>query len=180
MYEMPGLGRQMRKFLIDRKIEIDAAHRVHLHGSKCGQLHGHRYSVHAVCSGSLAEEGEEDGMVMDFGFLKEEMISVIDNCCDHGLILSESDPLLKIFLSKDCEHHSIIGPSGFSLISTSIAHGVSIGKIYIIKNTPTAENLAQHWFLRLAPRIKSKTNDRAVLERVIVFETPNCYASYPL
>jgi 6-pyruvoyltetrahydropterin/6-carboxytetrahydropterin synthase len=180
MHEMAGLGRQMEKFLIDRKIEIDAAHRVHLHGSKCGQLHGHRYSVHAVCSGSLAEGGEEDGMVMDFGFLKEEMISVIDNCCDHGLILSESDPLLKIFLSKDCKNHPIIGPSGFNFILNSIVYDVSIGKIYIIKNTPTAENLAQHWFLRLAPKIKSETNDRAVLERVIVFETPNCYASYPL
>jgi hypothetical protein len=124
MHEMLGLGRQMRKFLIDRKIGIDAAHRVHLHGSKCGQLHGHRYSVHAVCSGSLAEGGEEDSMVMDFGFLKDEMISVIDNCCDHGPILSEKDPLLKMLL-KDCKHHPIIEPSGFNLTPNSIVRDVS-------------------------------------------------------
>src|SRR5919112_2049803 len=169
----------MKKFLIDRKIEVDAAHRVHLHGSKCGQLHGHRYSIHAVCSGSLAEGGEEDGMVMDFGFLKDEMMSVIDDCCDHGLILSEKDPLLKILLSKEYRYHPIAKPSGFSLIANSIVHDISIGKIYIIKNTPTAENLAQHWFLRLAPRVEDRTNNWAALERVIVFETPNCYASYP-
>jgi 6-pyruvoyl tetrahydropterin synthase/QueD family protein len=107
----------MKKFLIDRKIEIDAAHRVHLHGSKCGRLHGHRYSIHAVCSGPLAEGGEEDGMVMDFGFLKEEMMSVIDDCCDHGLILSEKDPLLRILLSREYRYHPISGSGGFSLIS---------------------------------------------------------------
>jgi len=50
-------------FTISRLIEIDAAHRVMTHGSKCRGLHGHRYKIEAVCgskSGDLVKKGEED------------------------------------------------------------------------------------------------------------------------
>ena len=57
--------------LIRRRIEIDAGHRVPHHASKCCNLHGHRYVIEALCNGPLAEAGEQTGMVLDFGFLKE-------------------------------------------------------------------------------------------------------------
>src|SRR5262245_12908186 len=80
---------------ISRRIEIDAAHRVPGHTGKCRNLHGHRYVVEAVCSGELAEAGHEGGMVMDFAFLKEEMLAVIDAECDHAAVLWSADPLLE-------------------------------------------------------------------------------------
>ena len=55
--------------LISREISIDAGHRVTEHTSKCRNLHGHRYTIQAWCSGPLFSEGEQGGMVLDFGFI---------------------------------------------------------------------------------------------------------------
>src|SRR5262245_26860983 len=84
-------------FEITREIGIDAGHRVTWHGSKCRNLHGHRYTVQALGSGPLGGEGEQLGMVLDFGFLKEEMLAEIDAPCDHGMILWIDDPILREF-----------------------------------------------------------------------------------
>src|SRR6478672_5790920 len=80
---------------VSRRIEIDAAHRVPDHTGKCRNLHGHRYLVEAVCRGQLGAEGHESGMVIDFGFLKQEMVDVIDARCDHAIILWSGDPLIE-------------------------------------------------------------------------------------
>ncbi len=63
-------------YTMSREIGIDAGHRVPTHGSKCKNLHGHRYTIQAICkAGFLQSEGEQKAMVIDFGFLKEEMLS---------------------------------------------------------------------------------------------------------
>ena len=134
------------QFLITREIGIDAGHRVADHASKCANLHGHRYAIQATCSGPLAEEGEQHGMVLDFGFLKEEMMLEIDAPCDHGMILCRHDEWLILFDSA--------GPRT---------------KLYVTEFTPTAENLAKHWFERLAPRVTDRSNGLAQLERVRVW-----------
>ena len=77
---------------VSREIGIDAAHREHQHGSKCFNIHGHRYKIQAVCSGGLATDGEQADMVVDFSFLKEAMMRQIDSFCDHGSIFSLDDP----------------------------------------------------------------------------------------
>jgi 6-pyruvoyltetrahydropterin/6-carboxytetrahydropterin synthase len=153
------------KFQITREIGIDAGHRVTYHGSKCRNVHGHRYTVQATCEGPLYREGEQQGMVLDFGFLKEEMMSEIDEPCDHGMILWDQDPLVPLFL-----------PQSFT-VTGSVNHG-PMGKVYIVPFVPTAENLARHWFERLAPRVTARTKDQAWLKSITVWETPNCMAKY--
>ena len=37
------------KFIVRRQIGIDAGHRVMTHGSKCRNMHGHRYTIEAHC-----------------------------------------------------------------------------------------------------------------------------------
>ena len=143
----------MTDHLITREIGIDAGHRVTYHGSKCRNIHGHRYTIQATCIGPLAESGPEQGMILDFSFLKEEMMAEIDAPCDHGLILWEKDAFLKILVDYD-------------------------GKLYITSFVPTAENLARHWFDRLSPRVTARSQGRARLKRVRVLETPNCWADY--
>ena len=85
----------METHRITREIGIDAGHRVPDHGSKCRNIHGHRYRVLATCEGPLARVGEQTGMVLDFGFLKEEMMTQIDAPCDHGMIMAASDTLTR-------------------------------------------------------------------------------------
>lgn len=170
----------MADFLISREIGIDAAHRVPHHGSKCKNLHGHRYTIHAACTGLLAKGGEESGMVIDFGFLKEEMMAIIDKYCDHALILGRDDPYLADLVPQwEIQHsiqQSLDADSWTSFVRDSVDRPL---KLYIIHDAPTAEVLAAHWFERLSSRVLARTNNRARLSYVRVWETPNCWAQYP-
>lgn len=143
----------MDRHLIVREIGIDAGHRVTHHGSKCRNLHGHRYTVQAECQGPLFDKGEQQGMVLDFGFLKELMMDEIDGPCDHGMILWSQDPVLPL-----------VQQAG--------------GKVYVTDFVPTAENLARHWYERLAPRVRERSDGQATLTGVVVWETPNCFSAY--
>lgn len=165
---------------ITRDIGIDAAHRVPLHGSKCRCLHGHRYHIEAYCQGPLAESGEQSGMTLDFGFLKDEMMKEIDQPCDHATILWSKDPLAKLLI-PDLDFNEVnseIEALGFHFTETSSA--LIPFKLYFIPFIPTAENLARHWYERLLPRVVERSEERAALVKVVVHETPNCRAYYPL
>ena len=66
-------------FSITRSIGVDCGHRVMTHGSKCKSIHGHRGTIEVTCAGpALHLSGEQSEMVVDFGFLKDAMINVID------------------------------------------------------------------------------------------------------
>ncbi len=160
-----------KEFEITREIGIDAGHRVTYHGSKCRNLHGHRYTIQATCAGPLFPSGEQEGMVLDFGFLKDEMMRRIDVPCDHGMILWWKDPLLSSLIPG-------LSPAMCDQSRAAEAVGVC-GKLYIVPFVPTAEHLAKHWFEVLAPEIVIRSEDRARLKRVRVLETPNCWADYP-
>lgn len=159
-------------FTISRRIEIDAAHRVPDHGSKCFAIHGHRYVVEAVAQGPLHPTGEQKGMVMDFGFLKEIMVSVIHDQCDHGLILWEDDKEVLERLDPPTRHVDPL-PRWLKLVT--------------MRDVPTAENLARYWFNRLEAELCGwlyrhdliTTAGRTVfLKELRVHETPNCVAVY--
>lgn len=167
----------MRSYLATREIGIDAAHRVPSHGSKCRNIHGHRYTIQAAIKGALAEGGEQDGMVLDFGFLKDEMMLTIDEPCDHGMILSSHDPLLELFVQDPMARIGLIERvevDGYA--RQNFEAGV---KLYIMWGVPTAENLAAHWYERLALRVRMRSDNRAELAYVKVWETPNCWAQFP-
>jgi len=154
------------RFAITRRIEIDAAHRVPHHRSKCFNVHGHRYVIEAKCAGECIKKGEQTGMVMDFGFLKECMMNTIHRHCDHGIILWENDPLYQQLLDS---------AEGFT--------ATGFWKIRVIDSVPTAENLARVWYNELCEEIRRFFKDREdtapVLMDVTVWETPNCKAIYP-
>ncbi len=164
------------RYRITRKIEIDAGHRVPHHGSKCKNLHGHRYVIEATCVGPLIEEGEQQGMVLDFGFLKEEMVEHIDEPCDHGTILWIEDQFARSWLRADQldAAREDVGAYGYS----SWPNG-RLGKLYLIDSVPTAENLAAHWYTRLLGAVHKRSEGKATLVNVRVWETPNCYADFP-
>lgn len=170
-------------FRISRRIAIDAGHRIMSHGSKCRHMHGHRYEVEAWCrAADLHEDGEQTGMILDFGFLKDEMLAVIDACCDHGFIAQLADlELLRLFCPDSPEfeswlqvHSEAVRSQGFTLTSDTRMNS----KLYIMADPPTAEGLARHWFRRLAPKVVERSLGIATLERVRVWETPNCWAEH--
>lgn len=170
------LNKPSGRVLIIKEIGIDAGHRVTNHGSKCKSPHGHRYQIFATVSGPLYEEGEQEGMVLDFSFLKEEMTRIIDGGFDHGMILWRRDPLVIQTLSNEelteVDEYLSVWPVAF------LSRSKFWGKVAITKTVPTAENLAQLWYELLAPRILKRTDDRATLVKVEVYETPTSSAIY--
>lgn len=174
-------------FTITRKIEIDAGHRIASHGSKCRHLHGHRYAIEATCrtvTGEVVRSGEQAGMILDFGFLKDEMVRLVDGPCDHGLIVAIDDhELVAMFAPPggdlaawraDLERG--IAADGFAERS----NGRMGQKLYVVPFPPTAECLARHWFERLSPAIAARSGGHAELTGVTVWETPNCRAVFGL
>jgi 6-pyruvoyltetrahydropterin/6-carboxytetrahydropterin synthase len=173
----------MAQFLIRRRLEIDAGHRIATHASKCRNLHGHRYAIEAVCAAAaLHPDGEQTDMALDFAFLKEEMVARIDLPCDHGLIVALSDAaLLDMFAPPGTEPAvwraglaERVARDGAALTSeTRLAT-----KLYVVPFHPTAEALARHWFELLAVPVRARSGGAARLVALRVWETPNCMAEY--
>lgn len=142
--------------LVTKYIEIDMAHRVPNHKSKCSNLHGHRYKVEVgVDDKVITTEGSSDeGMVIDFGDLKEVMMETIDAQYDHSGIFYSQDKNLEE-LKKISEEQN----KPFTFVDF----------------IPTAERLAQYWYEEIEPKLK----ERGVkIEFVRVYETPTSTAVY--
>lgn len=129
---------------ITTRLEFDAAHRITQHGGKCKNLHGHRYAVEVTVSGEL----DEQGMVIDFGTLRQKLKGHVIDYWDHAFIGYKGDKWFS---------PSTLKSRGMKVIEMSME--------------PTAEAIAQR-FLKdargLFPGVK--------VERVRVYETPNCWA----
>lgn len=174
----------MSTFTITRRIDIDSGHRIMTHGSQCRHLHGHRYGIEATClaTGGLQEQGEQTGMVLDFGFLKEEMMRLIATPCDHGFIVGLADHELLAMLAPGIvalewwagQIEGEVDRHGF-YATCDCRLGT---KLYVIAGQPTAECLARHWFERLKPAVATRSDGAAALSRITVWETPNSRAAY--
>lgn len=144
-------------FTVTKEIEFDAAHRVPNHKSKCRNLHGHRYKIIAcVQAPDLHRKGSAEGMVVDFGDLKELMMWKIHADYDHGAIFWANDPLY-----RDWQRLRQCGM-----------------KIEFWDVVPTAENMAQHFFYLLKDSIEEAAWIHDGLLWVEVHETPTSIARY--
>lgn len=144
--------------IITKEIEIDMGHTVTLHNSKCRHLHGHRYRINAAVDGNLIQEGSSKGMVIDFTDLKNAMIDIIDKDYDHAFVIWEKDPRACLLEEAHILHHN------------------DINKFHKVNFVPTAENLAQHWFLLLEKELNEKYNIN--LLSIEVYETPTSSAIF--
>ena len=169
-------------FQIQRTIGIDAGHRIPTHGSKCKNVHGHRYTIEAHCT---AEEtikgGGQSGMLLDFGFLKDEMMAQIDFYCDHGFIIWVEDELLVLFLGSAARAAEVRNhvDRGGNFMPWLLGEGdTAMGKLYVVDFIPTAENLAKHWYDLLSSRVSFRSGNAAKLHKIVVHETPKCSAEY--
>lgn len=64
-------------FTVVKKLEISASHQLKLdYESKCQRLHGHNWIVHIY---ARAKELNHNGMVIDFGHIKEAIHGRLDH-----------------------------------------------------------------------------------------------------
>lgn len=142
--------------LITKEIEIDMGHRVPNHKSKCRNLHGHRYKVEVgVDDKVISTKGSSDeGMVIDFGDLKEIMMEEIDAKHDHGFMMYEYDEFYGLFKQL---------------------YNMNDQKIIFTPFVPTAENIAKYWFQLIEPRLAERG---IALRHVKIWETPTSTAIF--
>lgn len=146
--------------IVTKKIRIDMGHSVTGHKSKCRGLHGHSYDIIASVDDKVINDHTQssDGMVIDFGDLKQAMMDVLDANYDHGWCIWKEDPRAKLLQEANDLWH------------------FEMNRFHLTDYIPTAENLAKAWFQELDQELETKYDIR--LQKLEVFETPGSSAIY--
>ncbi len=140
---------------ITRRLEFDAGHRIPDHQSQCRHLHGHRYAIEITLSGEIIKTSgaPANGMVMDFSEVKSLARQHLVDDWDHAFLVFRGDTVVVEFLATMNGHKTVL-----------------------LDAVPTAENLAAIAFAILDAAYRDGYRNRLRLERVRLFETPNCWA----
>lgn len=140
---------------ITRRLEFDAGHRIPDHASQCRHLHGHRYALEVTLAGSVICQPNDpaNGMVMDFGRIKEIAREQLVDHWDHAFLAFSGDTQLTELLAAIPGHKTVL-----------------------LNAVPTVENLALEAFKILEPVYVHAYSNRLSLARIRLFETPNCWA----
>ncbi|MBE6048634.1 MAG: 6-carboxytetrahydropterin synthase QueD [Clostridium sp.] len=83
-------------FKLKSEIQFDMAHYLSGYEGKCSNIHGHRYKVIATLKGEkLQDEGQQRGMLIDFGDFKKEL-KEIAQIFDHKLVIEKNEEGIKL------------------------------------------------------------------------------------
>jgi 6-pyruvoyltetrahydropterin/6-carboxytetrahydropterin synthase len=140
---------------ITRRLEFDAGHRIPNHSSQCRHLHGHRYAIEVTLSGRLntIAGASNQGMVLDFSDVKSIIVAHVVQPWDHAFLAWREDHDVVNFLNSLPNHHT-----------------------QLFDAPPTAEHLAQCAFNILDVQFNARYGTDLQLERVRLYETPNCWS----
>lgn len=140
---------------ITRRLEFDAGHRIPDHKSQCRHLHGHRYAIEITLGGDIIRQAGNaaNGMVMDFSEVKALAKTHLVDLWDHAFLAFAGDTAIVEFLGTLPGHKTVI-----------------------LDCVPTAENLAEKAFAILDEVYRDSFGNHLHLERVRLYETPNCWA----
>ena len=141
--------------LITRRLEFDAGHRIPDHRSQCRHLHGHRYVIEITLSGNIIDKAGDcaNGMVMDFSLVKDLAKANLVDEWDHAFLAFAGDNAIVDFLNSLPDHKTVI-----------------------LDQVPPAENPARIAFVRLNAVYRDTYGNHLRLERIRLYETPNCWA----
>lgn len=136
-------------YILRAENAFDSAHFLSDYVGKCRNIHGHRWRVQVEVQGrELVSEGQNRGMVLDFGVLKSDLKEECD-ALDHCLIFEEG-----------------------TLKETTIEALKDEGfKMKVVDFRPTAENFSKYFY----ERMKLRGYD---VRMSTVYETPSNRASY--
>ena len=140
---------------VTRRLEFDSGHRIPNHRSRCRHLHGHRYALEVTLSGEVVRTpgDSSEGMVLDFGEVKAIAQREVADVWDHAFLAWREDRVVLEFLAALPDHRTVVFDA-----------------------PPTAEHLAEAAFRLLEPAYQGAFGKHLRLERVRLYETPNCWA----
>jgi 6-pyruvoyltetrahydropterin/6-carboxytetrahydropterin synthase len=136
-------------YILKAEHSFDSAHFLARYEGKCSNIHGHRWRVEIeVQSETLINEGQLDGMVVDFGDLKKDVKAMVD-FYDHALIIQSG--------TMREETLGCLKEDGFHIIEVNFR--------------PTAENFASFFYHTMMDKGYN-------VKRATVYETPTNSAVY--
>jgi len=139
---------------ITKIFNIEMAHALWNYEGKCRHVHGHSYILHVTIGGiPLHQIGHpEDGMLMDFGKLKQIVKQHIIDIFDHAFVLNSHDHSHESLLEKEAPFDNIIK----------------------VPFQPTCENLTLHF----SEIIQQYLPKHIVLHGLILYETASAYVKW--
>ena len=84
----------MTKIRVTKRFHFEMAHTLYEYDGLCRNIHGHSYNLEVTLIGEPRREvgHPKDGMVLDFGDLKEIVKSQVVNRFDHSLMVNSNIP----------------------------------------------------------------------------------------
>jgi 6-pyruvoyltetrahydropterin/6-carboxytetrahydropterin synthase len=131
---------------------FEMAHPLYNYNGPCKNIHGHSYKLHVTIKGYPKQELDdpEDGLLVDFKWLKKIINEEIVNRLDHALVLNER------------KERSIQGDQNY------------YGNEIFIDYQPTCENILNDF----STRIKNRLPDNISLQALTLYETANSFGEW--
>ena len=139
---------------VTKMFSFDMGHALMGYDGPCKDIHGHTYHLHVTVVGQPIQEpgNPKDGMVVDFGHIKQIVNEKIIQVYDHALVLNQS--------LTDSQKQAINGVTG---------------KVLFVPFQPSCENL----LLAFKQILLSEFNHKGVtLFSLRLYETPTSYAEW--
>lgn len=143
----------MQKIRITKEFKFDTAHALKDYDGRCRNLHGHSYKFYVTVKGYPEKDpaSPKQGMVMDFGALKNIVKEEIVEKMDHAVVLNKE---------ADTRHLSNIDQL--------------FDKTILVDYQPTTENM----LIDFAQRIKKRLPENIELIKLLLRETVTSYAEW--
>ena len=127
------------------------AHALYGYNGLCKNIHGHSYRMWVTVKGNVLQKNNhtKNGMVIDFGELKQIINDCIVDKYDHSFVLNKNTP------------HFNIDFSAFE-------------KVFFLPYQPTSENLVADF----AKIIMNKIPKNITLHKVVLSETATSFAEW--
>lgn len=137
-------------------------HRVPNHKSKCRNPHGHRYRLEMTVTGDLIDDpgDSSEGMVIDFGDIKELMKVHIHDVVDHGFMYYRLDTVMTHVVELTEQMNGEVGAEPFLAIPVNFI--------------PTAENIVKWCYDQIWEYLPGGVD----ITKMRLYETPNSWADY--
>lgn len=139
---------------ITKHFDFETAHALYGYDGKCKNIHGHSYQLYVTVIGSPINDANhvKNGMVLDFGDLKQIVKSQIVDIFDHATVLNKNSP--HAALAEQIREHS--------------------PKVILVDYQPTSENMIRDF----ASIIKTHLPASVKLHSLRLYETNNSYAEW--
>lgn len=143
----------MTKIRVTKEFNFEIAHALWNYDGPCANIHGHSYRMFVTVIGNSIydENNPKNGMVIDFGDLKNIVNQEIVHPLDHSIILSK-----KAFDSLNCTGNQLFK------------------KQYIVDYQPTCENMVVDFAQKLLKKIPAGLK----LHNIKLYETATSFAEW--